>query len=83
MELPTNVHASTTSTLVATAIVVEPSVPSCCQVLGTVSLVNVHLHAVDAKRTAGVWTLTVTIVVSIGVWVIWTDGVEVVVDTPF
>jgi hypothetical protein len=83
MELSTNVHAGTTSTLVTTAVVVEPSVPSCCQVLATISLVNVHLHAVDAQWTAGVWTLTVTIVISIGVWVIWTDRVEIVVDAPF
>jgi hypothetical protein len=83
MELPADVHTGTASTLVTTAIVVEPSVPSRCQILATIGLVNVHLHAVDAKRTAGVWTLTITVIISIGVRVIWTDGVEIVVDTPF
>jgi len=83
MELPTNVHTSTTSTLVTATIVIEPGVPSGCQVLGPVGLVNVHLHAVNAKWTAGIWALPIAVVVSVGVRMIWTDSVKVVVYTPF
>jgi hypothetical protein len=83
VELPTNVHTSTTSALVTATVVIEPSVPSCCQVLSTICLVNVHLHAVYAKWTAGFWTLPITVIVAIGVRVVWADGVEVVVHTPF
>jgi hypothetical protein len=83
MELSTNVHTSTTPTLVTATIMIEPCVPSGCQILGPVRLVDVHLHAVYAKWTAGFWTLPITVIISVGVWMVWTDGVEVVVDTPF
>ena len=82
MELSANVHTSTTPALVTVTVVIEPSVPSRCQVLGPVSFIYVHLHAIDAKRTAGLWTLPITVVVSVGVWMVRTYGIEVVVDTP-
>jgi hypothetical protein len=83
VELPTNVHSSTTSALVTATVVIEPSVPSSCQVLSTIRLIDVHLHAVNSDRTAGFWTLPVTIIVAVGVGMVWADGVEIVVHTPF
>lgn len=83
MKLPTNVHTSTTPTLITATVVVEPRVPSGCQILGSICLIDVHLHAVYAKWTAGFWTLPIAVVVSGGVRMVWTDRVEVVVDAPF
>jgi hypothetical protein len=62
---------------------IKPRVPGGCQVLGPISLVNIHLHAIYAKWTAGLWTLPITVIISVGVGMVRTDGVEVVVDTPF
>jgi hypothetical protein len=83
MELSTNVHTSTTPALVTPTVVIEPGMPGCGQILGPICLVNVHLHAVYAEWTAGFWTLPIAVIVSVGVRMVWTDGVEVVVDTPF
>jgi len=83
MELSADIHACTTAALITTAIMVKPRVPRGGQILGTVGLVDIHLHAVYAKWTAGLWTLPVTVVVPVGVRVIRADGVEIVVDSPF
>jgi hypothetical protein len=83
VELSTNVHTSTTPALVAATVVIEPSVPSSCQILSTVCFVNIHLHAVYAKWAAGFWTLPITVIVAVGVRMVWADGVEIVVHTPF
>jgi hypothetical protein len=83
MELPANVHAGTAAALITAAIMVKPSVPCGGQILSTVGLVDIHLHTVNAKWTAGLWTLPVAVVVPVGVRMIWADGVEVVIDTPF
>jgi hypothetical protein len=83
VELPTNVHTSTTSALVTATIVIEPSVPCSGQILRTIGLVNVHLHAIYAQRTAGLRTLPITVIVAVGVRMVWADGVEIVVHTPF
>ena len=83
MELSADVHTGTTAALVTAAIVIEPSVPRSGQILRAVGLVNVHLHAIYAKWTAGLRTLPITVIVAVGVWMIWADGVEIVVHTPF
>ena len=83
MELSTNIHTSSAPALVTATVMIEPSVPSGCQILRPICFVDVHLHAIDTKRAAGFRTLPITVVVSIGVWMVWTNGVEVVVDTPF
>jgi hypothetical protein len=83
MELSADIHACTTAALITASVMVKPRVPRGGQILGTVGLVDIHLHAVYAKWTAGLWTLPVTVVVPVCVRVIWADGVEVVVDTPF
>jgi hypothetical protein len=83
MELPTNVHTSTTSALVTATVVIEPSVPSSGQILSTICLINIHLHTIYAKWTAGFRTLPITVIVAVGVRMVWADGVEIVVHTPF
>jgi glycyl-tRNA synthetase alpha subunit len=83
VELPTNVHSSTTSALVTATVVIEPSVPSSCQVLSTIRLIDIHLHAVDTEWAAGFWTLPITVIVAVGVRMVWADGVEIIVHTPF
>jgi hypothetical protein len=82
VELSADVHTGTAAALITASVVVKPGMPRGGQILSTVGLVDVHLHAVYAEWTAGLWTLPVTVVVSVGVRVIWTDGVKVVVDTP-
>jgi hypothetical protein len=82
MELPADIHACTTAALITAAIVVKPGVPCGRQILGAVGLIDVHFHAVYAKWTAGLWTLPITVVVPVGVRMIWADGVEIVVHTP-
>jgi len=80
MELTTNVFACLTTTLVTTTVMIEPSVPSCSQVVSTIGLINVHLHAVGACWTASIWALTIAIVVVRLVLMIWADGIEIVID---
>lgn len=78
----TRVRSGTTSH-VATAIFIEPRVPSRGTVLVAIALPNVELHAVGACRAAGCRALAVAVIVVRCVWMVWGDGIEVVVDAPF
>lgn len=83
VELATLLCNGTAATHVTTSITVEPSVPGGGTLLVAVAFPDVQLHAVGSCRAAGFRSLAIAVVVVGGVRMIWRNGVEVIVDTPF
>jgi hypothetical protein len=83
VQLPTTREVCTTTTHVAASISVEPCMPCCRTLLISIAFPNVKLHAVSTCGTAGFWTLAIAIIIVRCVWMIWRDGVKIVVHTPF